>query len=53
MRKNEGVQSSSHIIGIDASRAARAKRTGTETYSLELIKAREPNAPAPKPIRWS
>jgi glycosyltransferase involved in cell wall biosynthesis len=39
MRKNEGVQSSSHIIGIDASRAARAKRTGTETYSLELIKA--------------
>ncbi len=27
------------IIGIDASRAARAHRTGTETYSLELIKA--------------
>jgi len=27
------------IIGIDASRAARARRTGTETYSLELIKA--------------
>jgi len=26
-------------IGIDASRAARAPRTGTETYSLELIKA--------------
>lgn len=26
-------------IGIDASRAARARRTGTETYSLELIKA--------------
>ena len=26
-------------IGIDASRAARAQRTGTETYSLELIKA--------------
>ncbi len=26
-------------IGIDASRAARAHRTGTETYSLELIKA--------------
>jgi glycosyltransferase involved in cell wall biosynthesis len=25
--------------GIDASRAARAQRTGTETYSLELIKA--------------
>jgi glycosyltransferase involved in cell wall biosynthesis len=28
-----------HIIGIDASRAARNQRTGTETYSLELIKA--------------
>ncbi|HEX9925694.1 MAG TPA: glycosyltransferase family 1 protein, partial [Anaerolineae bacterium] len=27
------------IIGIDASRAARAQRTGTETYALELIKA--------------
>lgn len=27
------------IFGIDASRAARAHRTGTETYSLELIKA--------------
>ncbi|GAB4418017.1 MAG: glycosyltransferase family 1 protein [Anaerolineae bacterium] len=26
-------------FGIDASRAARAHRTGTETYSLELIKA--------------
>lgn len=26
-------------IGLDASRAARAVRTGTETYSLELIKA--------------
>ncbi|MEW5957934.1 MAG: glycosyltransferase family 1 protein, partial [Chloroflexota bacterium] len=26
-------------LGIDASRAARAQRTGTETYSLELIKA--------------
>lgn len=26
-------------VGIDASRAARANRTGTETYSLELIKA--------------
>jgi glycosyltransferase involved in cell wall biosynthesis len=26
-------------IGIDASRAARARRTGTETYSLELIRA--------------
>jgi glycosyltransferase involved in cell wall biosynthesis len=26
-------------IGIDASRAARTHRTGTETYSLELIKA--------------
>jgi glycosyltransferase involved in cell wall biosynthesis len=32
---------SSHPLtfGIDASRAARAHRTGTETYSLELIKA--------------
>jgi glycosyltransferase involved in cell wall biosynthesis len=28
-----------HIIGIDASRAARVQRTGTETYSLELTKA--------------
>ncbi len=27
------------IIGVDASRAARGQRTGTETYSLELIKA--------------
>jgi hypothetical protein len=26
------------IIGIDASRAARIRRTGTETYALELIK---------------
>ncbi len=26
------------IIGLDASRAAKAQRTGTETYSLELIK---------------
>lgn len=26
-------------FGVDASRAARAHRTGTETYSLELIKA--------------
>ncbi|MDM8528263.1 glycosyltransferase family 1 protein [Anaerolineales bacterium HSG24] len=26
------------LIGIDASRAAKANRTGTETYSLELIK---------------
>lgn len=29
----------SSVIGIDASRAARARRTGTETYALELIKA--------------
>ncbi len=27
------------IIGIDASRAARVNRTGTETYALEMIKA--------------
>ncbi len=26
------------IIGLDASRAAKAQRTGTETYSLELLK---------------
>lgn len=26
-------------LGIDASRAARAQRTGTETYSLEIIKS--------------
>ncbi len=31
--------SSGLTIGIDASRAARTRRTGTETYSLELIKA--------------
>jgi glycosyltransferase involved in cell wall biosynthesis len=31
--------SSRFVIGLDASRAARAHRTGTETYSLELIKA--------------
>ncbi len=30
---------SSFILGVDASRAARARRTGTETYALELIKA--------------
>ncbi|MFN8454746.1 MAG: hypothetical protein U0401_08780 [Anaerolineae bacterium] len=30
---------SSFILGIDASRAARAHRTGTETYALELSKA--------------
>ena len=30
--------SCSRTIGIDASRAARARRTGTETYALELIK---------------
>ena len=30
------------IIGLDASRAARARRTGTETYALELIKALAP-----------
>lgn len=33
------------IIGLDASRAARAHRTGTETYSLELIKALAKAAP--------
>jgi glycosyltransferase involved in cell wall biosynthesis len=27
------------LIGVDASRAARARRTGTETYSLHLIRA--------------
>jgi glycosyltransferase involved in cell wall biosynthesis len=27
------------LIGVDASRAARAQRTGTETYSLHLIRA--------------
>jgi glycosyltransferase involved in cell wall biosynthesis len=31
--------SSKVILGLDASRAARLHRTGTETYSLELIKA--------------
>jgi len=34
------------IIGIDASRAARSQRTGTETYSLELIKAMARQIPA-------
>ncbi len=34
------------LIGVDASRAARARRTGTETYSLELIKALAKQAPA-------
>lgn len=33
----EGVQISMPIIGIDASRAVKQTRTGTETYSLELI----------------
>lgn len=32
-------------LGIDASRAARARRTGTETYSLEIIKALAKYAP--------
>ena len=27
------------LIGIDASRATTARRTGTETYSLHLIRA--------------
>lgn len=31
--------SSKLLIGLDASRAARAHRTGTETYALELLKA--------------
>jgi glycosyltransferase involved in cell wall biosynthesis len=31
--------SSNFVIGLDASRAARARHTGTESYSLELIKA--------------
>ena len=31
--------SSKVILGLDASRAVRLHRTGTETYSLELIKA--------------
>ena len=33
------IATSGLTIGIDASRAARAERTGTETYSLELIRA--------------
>jgi glycosyltransferase involved in cell wall biosynthesis len=41
--KRNVADSSFHLhrstFGIDASRAARARRTGTETYSLELIKA--------------
>lgn len=35
------------LIGIDASRAALARRTGTETYSLHLIRALIAAAPAP------
>jgi glycosyltransferase involved in cell wall biosynthesis len=38
-------------IGIDASRAARAHRTGTETYSLELIKALAGLASASRRLR--
>lgn len=38
-------------FGIDASRAARAHRTGTETYSLELIKALAPLASAQRRLR--
>jgi glycosyltransferase involved in cell wall biosynthesis len=38
-------------FGIDASRAARAHRTGTETYSLELIKALVPLASARRRLR--
>jgi glycosyltransferase involved in cell wall biosynthesis len=38
-------------IGIDASRAARAHRTGTETYSLELIKALAGMASADRCLR--
>jgi glycosyltransferase involved in cell wall biosynthesis len=38
-------------IGIDASRAARAHRTGTETYSLELIKALAKMASAQRRLR--
>jgi glycosyltransferase involved in cell wall biosynthesis len=33
------------LIGIDASRAARAERTGTEAYSLHLIRAMLDSAP--------
>lgn len=36
---NDDNATSSFILGIDASRAARAHRTGTETYALELIKS--------------
>lgn len=43
MKAEKKVAASSFILhpssfGIDASRAARAQRTGTETYSLEIIK---------------
>lgn len=34
--KAEKLINSAFILGIDASRAARAQRTGTETYALEL-----------------
>ena len=39
------------IIGFDASRAARARRTGTETYSLELLKAMATLLPAGHRLR--
>lgn len=44
MKDEKDIKTSSFRLppssfGIDASRAARAHRTGTETYSLELIKA--------------
>lgn len=38
-------------IGFDASRAARAQRTGTETYALELLKALAKIAPATYRLR--
>jgi glycosyltransferase involved in cell wall biosynthesis len=39
------------IIGFDASRAARARRTGTETYALELLKAMAGLLPAEHRLR--
>lgn len=41
----------SFTLGLDASRAARAQRTGTENYALELIKALAKQASSPLRLR--
>jgi glycosyltransferase involved in cell wall biosynthesis len=39
------------LLGLDASRAARTQRTGTETYALELIRAMSRRLPADTRLR--